>query len=99
MSGGEPLLTFDLVEYITKKVKKELPKDKYRVVLSTNGTLINDKIAKFIVKENILPIVSLDGTIKNNYQRVYRNGLQSYDDALAGIKKLKEHGCKTLLFR
>src|SRR3989338_208644 len=96
MSGGEPTLNFELVKYIVEKTKKELKPGKYRIVLSSNGTMITDGIADYIVKENLLPIISLDGREEDNKMRVYRNGLESYKIVLAGLEKLKKHKCKKI---
>ncbi|GEM_PF-2950882 len=59
ISGGEPFLYPEIVEYIVKKTKEKRPSTKIKI--QTNGTLIDRKIASFI-KNNKLSIgVSIDG--------------------------------------
>lgn len=96
LSGGEPMLTFDLVKYVVEKSKKEFKPGKYHIVLSSNGTLITDCIAEYVAKKNLLPIISLDGQEKDNKMRIYHNGLESYKNILAGIETLKRHNCKNI---
>ncbi len=102
--GGEPLLNFDMIkkcaEYINIVYKKEVNKmgNKFRLSLITNGTLINDKIAKFLAKhKNISVGISLDGNKKTNDQkRKHQSGNGSFDDVVRGFDLLKKTGCKNI---
>lgn len=59
--GGEPLLAFDLVKEIVNYCKNKYKGNNYQFSLSTNGTLINDKVARFLIRNEILCYISLDG--------------------------------------
>ncbi len=59
--GGEPLLEKKRIMQIMKYAK-----EKARVSLFTNATLIDKEISEFIKENNIKIIVSIDGDIKTN---------------------------------
>lgn len=62
--GGEPLLQFKLIEQVVAWVKtfaENLNVPAPGFLMITNGTLINENIAKFLKQENFSITVSLDG--------------------------------------
>lgn len=89
--GGEPLIAFDVVKEIVEYAKKEEKKyDKeIRFTMTTNATLLNDEIMKYI-DENIGNIVlSIDGRKEvNDKVRVTRDNKGSYDKILPKIKSM-----------
>ncbi len=91
-SGGEPLLNFATIRTIVKYVRKNLiPAKKVNFVITTNGVLINHKIARFLSKNKFFRIgISLDGDKKaNNRVRKYLdNKRETYDDIIKGVKIL-----------
>ena len=99
--GGEPLLNFNTIkkctEYIEKIYKNEIREmgNKFRLSLITNGTLIDDGVAKFLAKHKNISIgISLDGGKDTNDQkRNYQNGKGSFDNAIRGFEFLKKAGC------
>lgn len=102
--GGEPLLNFGMIkkcaEYVNSAYKKEVNKmgNKFRLSLVTNGTLIDDKIARFLAKHKNISIgISLDGNKKTNDQkRRHQSGSGSFDDVARGFDLLKRAGCKNI---
>lgn len=102
--GGEPLLNFGVIkkctEYINSVYKNEIKKmgNKFRLSLITNGTLIDNKIAKFLADhKNISVGISLDGNKKTNDQkRKYQDGNGSFDNIARGVDFLKRAGCKNI---
>ena len=83
---GEPLMHFELIKDIVKKVRN--PKVSFS--LQTNGTLINDKIAQFLTEHDFSVSVSLDGPREIHDQfRKYANGSGSFEDTLRGLKTLQ----------
>jgi len=89
LSGGEPLLypnIFDLIE--------ELTSNSIRVGISTNGTLIDRKLAVKLKKIGVGYVgISLDGLEKpHNY---LRNSSSAFSRALAGLKNIQEAGLKS----
>ncbi|WP_298275512.1 anaerobic sulfatase maturase [Ferroplasma sp.] len=93
--GGEPLLAgLDFFKKAISLESKYAPIDKSIInVVQTNGTLINQRWAKFFKEYNFLVGISLDGTQKiHDARRTYSNGLGSFDDIMKGIKLLEIYG-------
>jgi len=85
ISGGEPLLRDDIEDLI--EVGLEFTD---QIALLTNGTLINNQVAKTLSKYNIqvqIPIHGLEGTHNKLVSR--KDG---YKKALLGVAYLKKHG-------
>ena len=83
-SGGEPLTreeSFEVIEYASHH--------KLRVVLATNGTLINKDIAKTLKKIGIQRVsISLDGATAKSHDG-FRGLSGAYVKAMDGIEELK----------
>ena len=88
-SGGEPLMrpdVPDLIEYASSKG--------IRVVISTNGTLIDDAMAKRLKKGTVSYVgVSLDGAEQTH--DAFRRSKGAYKAAIEGIRACKRAGLKT----
>lgn len=84
LTGGEPLLHkdfFKITEYINEKG--------FRWGMTTNGTLINEEIAKKLIAHKLGSVsISIDG-LKHQHEmlRQFKGG---FDLAVKGIKKLLE---------
>lgn len=94
--GGEPLISFPTIVSIVNKFKelymksyvKKIPK--YTIV--TNGTLIDERIAKFFHDENVQVTVSIDGDdFVHNYLRPFKDGYPSFDKVDRGISLLNKY--------
>jgi len=86
--GGEPLLYFSQIKYIIKRVKELGLESTY--ALPTNGTLLNEKICKFIKKHDISVMVSIDGPEEiNDLMRVDINNNGTFEKIVNGIKILE----------
>ncbi len=59
ITGGEPLLHCDLVEYIAWKIRKTMRK--VTIGIQTNGTLMNEEFTGIVKKYDLQVGVSLDG--------------------------------------
>lgn len=86
LSGGEPLLypqVFELMEYIRKK--------NIKLTMTTNGTLINEKIAQKIGELQVSNInVSIDSPLPEIHDKV--RGIQNaFHRTLRGIELLKKY--------
>jgi len=91
--GGEPLLNWDLIEKTVKYVKSKNKNVKFGI--QTNATLINKFFAEKLKKYNFKVGVSIDGTSKfHDKNRIFANGLGSYDMVVKGIKVLIASGVK-----
>ena len=89
LSGGEPLIRSDIFEL------SKFARDRgLRVVLSTNGTLINGDIARAIKESGMQYVgVSLDG-MREMHDR-FRCLSGAFDAALEGIRHCMRLGIKT----
>lgn len=87
LSGGEPLYRPDFFEIADYAVKKGL-----KVALATNGTLIDQEVARRIRETGIKRVsISLDGS--NNATHDGFRGIEgAFDRALLGAKYLQDEG-------
>ncbi len=87
-SGGEPLIRKDLPELAEYAVSKGM-----RAVISTNGTLINAKMAKKLKEIGLSYVgISIDGTEKTNDK--FRGVEGSFKKAMEGVHHCMEAGIK-----
>jgi His-Xaa-Ser system radical SAM maturase HxsB len=87
--GGEPLLNFNLIQYVvtTAKIKNIQYQKDLQFVITTNLSLLTDEVLNFCVEHNICLSTSLDGSEQlhnTNRPRPDKNGYQLTID---GIKK------------
>lgn len=87
--GGEPLLNFPVIKYLTEQFKEEYG-DKVRYYsLTTNGTVFNEEMFQFLMA-NIELSVSIDGKRStNDLKRHYSDGRSPYDETLRTLEFLK----------
>lgn len=86
-TGGEPLTNWPIVEYFLDNVKAKF-------IIQTNGSLINDKIARKFKEKDVLIVLSLDGASQEkNKMRKFKNGKEAYERILDGYKNAKKAGC------
>ncbi|MBW1893388.1 MAG: 12,18-didecarboxysiroheme deacetylase [Deltaproteobacteria bacterium] len=87
-SGGEPLARKDLPELAAYAVEKGM-----RAVISTNGTLISEKIARTLKEIGLSYVgISIDGTEKINDR--FRGVSGAFKSAIEGIKNCQSAGIK-----
>jgi len=87
LTGGEPLLRKDIFTLADYGTKKGL-----RMVMGTNGTLINPDITKKIQDSGIKRVsISLDGSTRERHD-AFRQVDGAFDRAIKGIAYLKERG-------
>ncbi|SET32340.1 PapB family radical SAM/SPASM ranthipeptide maturase [[Clostridium] polysaccharolyticum] len=93
--GGEPLIAFplikELVPYIRKR-EKEADKNIY-ISMTSNGTLINDEIEKYLIENQIGVQISIDGDEETqNENRFYANKRGSYQDVIKNTSSMRKKG-------
>lgn len=86
--GGEPTLMWDQIMVpLTEWVKKKYPE--IQLTVTTNGTLLDKDRVKFLHKNGIYPLLSIDGNANiQNINRPYRDGRGSSKDIEAVIPYL-----------
>jgi uncharacterized protein len=87
--GGEPLLVFPFLEHCVKYAVPLFIDKKLDLSITTNGTLITPKIAKFLQQNNFLVLVSIDGpeSVHNQYRKD-KDDNGSFKNSLRGLKYL-----------
>jgi uncharacterized protein len=89
--GGEPLMAFDTIKEIVEyaKVQEKLHKKLIRFTMTTNATLLNDEIMKYMDENMGNIVLSIDGRKSvNDKVRTRIDGSGSYDRILPNIQKM-----------
>lgn len=88
--GGEPLMNKPVIHYIMKYSQQQakIHEKSVHYVMTTNATLLDDKVIDYFVNNNFGLMVSLDGPREvHDNQCPTKNNQGSYDAATANIKK------------
>lgn len=87
LTGGEPLLRPDIFDIAAYGTGKGL-----RMVMATNGTLVNESTVKKMIKSGIKRVsVSLDGKDAPSHD-AFRGEIGAFSGALNGIEAMKRAG-------
>jgi len=90
--GGEPLLNWFVGKFLIDEIRRKagaLGKDPYFSIV-TNGTPINEVLAKELVAPDISVQISIDGLqTGHDLHRRYPDGGGSYQAALNGLRRLR----------
>ena len=87
LTGGEPLLREDIFEIAAAGTELGLP-----MALATNGTLIDDNVAKQIIESGIQRCaISIDGVKSSTHDRL-RGVKGSFDSTIRAASVLRAHG-------
>ena len=82
ITGGEPLLYPELVEYILKRIRSDF--SSATVGIQTNGSLIDDALSRMFKKYGVQVGISLDGT-----EEVHDEFRSGFSETLRGIVALE----------
>jgi len=91
---GEPLLTPSFDKYISYIREKS---SSIKIVLVTNGTLLDDKCANFLIDQGVNQVnISIDGITGETYERIRRNckSQEVVNNTLNLINRKKEQKAK-----
>lgn len=83
--GGEPLLNFNIMKYITEELDNDFIVDRF--IITSNGVLFSDEIIDFLIKYNFKIIISIDGP---EYINDKLRGNIRYKDIVNTIQKISE---------
>ena len=90
--GGEPLLNFKVIEWVCKYIREKLGRNLYYTI-STNGTILNDRIISLLKKYRFSLTVSLDGPKGcHDSCRKFPNGQGTHRTVVRNLEKLKRAG-------
>lgn len=90
--GGEPLLNFDLVQYIILRVKERnlTAGRQIEFVIATNLVFLSEEILSFCEAHGVLFSTSLDGPAQLHNRNRPRPGSDSYEQVTEGIRRIRE---------
>lgn len=91
--GGEPLLEFELIkqciEYIKERYYPVFGKPIFTI--STNGTLLNEEKAEYLIKNEVGLAISLDGPREeHDRNRVFVDGRGSFNTIMKNFEKIEK---------
>lgn len=89
--GGEPFLNFNLIKQCVEYVEENY---KYKVVffVTTNGSIFNEGIMKFLIEHNFYVSFSLNGYKEEHDRlRVFADGSGTYDVVMKSLNMLKNY--------
>lgn len=93
--GGEPLMNFPLIKDVVAYCNK-YENDKpihFKYTITTNGTIWNDEIEKFLREKHFTVQISVDGNKDvHNCNRFYANGLGSFDVMEKNTRNMRNDG-------
>lgn len=92
VSGGEPLLNFDVLEFFLRRVREIDKKHnkKTTVLVVTNATLLTSDVINKLDQYDVFLGISIDGGREvHDSQRVYKDGSGTYNDVVNSIVGLK----------
>ncbi|ONH24378.1 hypothetical protein BL253_30555 [Pseudofrankia asymbiotica] len=92
LHGGEPLLAGrERLSRIAGTLRERLaPLTEVAITVQTNGVLLDEPMAAFLVAQDIGVGISLDGDRQaNDLHRTYADGRSSYDEVVAGIQMMQ----------
>lgn len=88
--GGEPLMNLPLIKQCVHYAKK-LFNDNIRFLVTTNGTIMSEDIADFLIENKFALSISLNGDEKENDRlRVFENNSGTFATIMNNVKKLRE---------
>jgi len=92
--GGEPLLNFDAIKHAVSYSKNrglECSKE-FNFSITTNGTLLNNRIATYLIENNFNIILSLDGPKDvHDKLRFFPNKNGTYDIIMKNINRIPKN--------
>jgi uncharacterized protein len=90
--GGEPLLNFDLIQFIIPRAKERAAKlgKELDVVVATNLAVATDEMLRYFQKESVEISTSIDGPAFIHNANRPRPGGNSYELAVQNIERARE---------
>lgn len=90
--GGEPLLNFELIQYLVSeaKIRAPLVGKQVEFVITTNLALLTDEVLSFCKLHGVLISTSLDGPADLHNRNRPRPGGNSHELTVSGIRRAKD---------
>lgn len=91
--GGEPLLKFKTIKKIVEYAKKLLSGWDLLFSMTSNLTLLDDSILDFLIENDFVLTVSLDGRKENHdAKRVFKDGRGTFDTVFKNLERIAARG-------
>lgn len=90
--GGEPLIKIDLICFTVEYIKEKYPNRNVSFSITSNGTILNERIIKFLKENNFAILLSLDGPENEFNLRNFKNNRNSTAKVLNNIQTFKGNG-------
>lgn len=89
--GGEPLIQFNLIKDCIEYAEKVLEGKKLFFNITTNATLINEKIIRYFKDHNVFLLISIDGPEDiHDSSRKFISGEGTFKTIINSIKMIRE---------
>jgi len=90
--GGEPLLNFGLIEEVVRQAKERNRSEGRNLgfVIASNLALLDDRVLEFCARHDVHISTSLDGPADLHNKNRPRPGRDSWERAVAGIRRVRE---------
>ena len=91
--GGEPLLEFGLIKRCVDYAKSRAEGKKIKFNMTTNGTLLTEDVADYLIENEFTIAISLDGSeAEHDANRRFANGEGSFSTIIENVRgMLKRH--------
>lgn len=88
--GGEPLLEFELIKKCVDYASSKVEGKRILFNMTTNGTLLSDKVVDYLVAHNFSISISLDGSKEeHDVNRKFKDGRGSFDTIIENLRKIR----------
>lgn len=88
--GGEPILQIKLIKKCIEYSKKKFEGKKLSFHVTTNATLLTEKIIQFFIENEVELLISIDGPREiHNKNRIFQNGKGTFDLVIKKIKMIE----------
>ena len=89
--GGEPLLEIDLIKKCIEYARSRVEGRRILFNMTSNGTLLTDSIVDYLVDNDIMLSISLDGSkAEHDLNRRFPDGSGSFDIIISNITRVRE---------
>ncbi len=90
--GGEPLLEFPLIQQVVAYAREKLYGKNLKFTITTNASLLSPNIARFLLENDFITVISLDGTAETHdrSRRFASNGRGSFSVIRQNLEKIKK---------
>lgn len=89
--GGEPLLALPTIKKVIRHIARVYPTRRVRYQFTTNGTRLGHDAARFIIANDVILVVSIDGpALVHDRHRINRRGAGTLATILDGLHRLRD---------